>query len=740
MRCRYQLWGGRMSNVANNQYVHLQRGGILLTTSSGNIQFGIPPETIKDTMQIEGGVPGTYVVPHHMFDITQGFALADIEFPNYYNFFIKKNKTRIVCTENQHKRLKIALSEALFGPKEIDLKDEFPDGESTPGFPDLRKEFDHFRKLAIGSGRRLELDDLLEFVIFDENGKASFENIEIYYDSLYNFHFFDLGQKIASVNRNIPLCGDSAEVQEKNLAFRPPLFGITMLGAGHGFDPNADTSGMIVWTNRRGVMVDPPVNSTFNLLRLGVNPKLIDNVILTHCHADHDAGTLQKILQEGKLNLYTTATIFNGFMRKSSALSGIEEKHIRKLIKFFPVTIGKSMKISGGEFQFNYTLHSIPTISIQVSLLGKSMIYSSDTINDPQYIDKIYQEGVISKNRRDFLIDFPWEKDVIMHEAGIPPLHTPLDYLCTLPPETRKRTFLVHVSADTIPKDSGLHIAPTGLANTLELDVNPLPFDDAIEVLDVISHIDIFSQLTINKARELLIIAKEERCRPGDVIFKKGDQGHKMYFIIDGRVDIVLDANVLTTYSTSDYFGEKSILLGEKRTATAIAQSDVRMFSIQKEDFLSFIRGTEIEPVLTNLARIQDTYLRDVLHANPCFRNLTPTQETQLHTRMQPVPQLFQPGTTILHENRPVDDCYVICQGRINVYKANKLIAVLKKGDLLDVTSIFNENSIAGFTFITEQQAKLYRIGRNALKQYLEKNPGFYIRMYYYHYYSKAGD
>jgi len=691
-------------------------------------------------MQIEGGVPGIYVVPHHMFDITQGIALADIEFPNYFNFFIKKNKTRIVCTENQQKRLKIALSEALFGPKEIDLKEEFPGGESTRGFPDLKKELDHFRKLPLGSGQRLELSDLIEFIIFDENGKASFENIEVYYDSLYNFHFFDLGKKIASINRDVPLCMASAEVQEQDLDFRPPLFGITMLGAGHGFDPNADTSGMVIWINRRGVMVDPPVNATFTLLRLGVNPKLIDNVILTHCHADHDAGTLQKMLQEGKLNLYTTATIFNSFMRKSSALAGIEEKHTRKLAKFFPVTLGKSMKISGGEFQFNYTLHSIPTISIQVSLLGKSMIYSSDTINDPQYIDKIYHEGVISKNRRDFLIDFPWDKTVIMHEAGIPPLHTPLDYLCTLPEETRKRTFLVHVSADTIPKDSGLQIAPTGLANTLELDVNPLPFDDAIEVLDVILHIDIFSQLTIEKAREFLIIAKEEKCRPGDVIFNKGDHGDKMYFIIAGRVDIILDEKVLTTYSTSDYFGEKSLLLERNRTATAIAQSDVRMFSIQKEDFLSFIRGTEIEAVLTNLARIQDTYLRAVLRANRFFRNLTPTQETQLHARMKPVPRLFQPGTTIIHENRPVEDCYVICQGRIKVYKAEKLMAVLKKGDLLDVTSIFHENSIAGFTFITENQVKLYRIGRNALRQYLEKNPGFYIRMYYYHYYSKSDD
>lgn len=727
-----------MGREASDQYTYLPRGGILLQTSSGNIQFGIPPETIKDTMAMEGGVPGTYVVPHYMFDITKGIALADIEFPIYFNFFIKKSKTRIVCSEDQQQRLKTVLAEALFGPQEIDLKDEFPAGEATPGFPDLKNEINHFRKLPLGSKRELEFDDLLEFIIFDDSGKASFDWIDVHCDRFYNFHFYDKGKNIAGINREISISAVHDEIAEKRTPFRPPLFGITTLGAGHGFDPNADTSGMIIWTNRRGVMVDPPVNSTVGLLKLGVSPKLIDNVILTHCHADHDSGTLQKILQEGKLNLYTTTTIYNSFMRKAAALTGIAEMHLRKMVKFYAVIIGQPMKISGAEFQFNYTLHSIPTISIQVSLLGKSMVYSSDTMNDPRYIHKLYEEGVIGKTRRDFLIDFPWDKDVVLHEAGVAPLHTPIDYLCTLPEETRKRMYLVHVSVSNIPEDSGLQIAPTGLANTLELDADPLPFDDAIEILDVFADIDIFSQLPLEKARELLIIAKAQKYQAGDVIFEKGAAGNEMYIIVDGRIEIVEDSKVITDYSTSDYFGEKAVFLGTRRTAAAIAKSDVRLFSIQKEDLLSFIRGTESERILNNLARIQDTIVREVLDANPIFLHLTPTQETQFHSLMQPVSQPFQPGTTIMHEKTTAEECYVIFQGRIHAYKEKKLIAVLKKGDLIDVSCIFNEDSLTGFTFIAEGEVKLYRIGRNALKQYLENNPGCYIKMYYYNYYSKA--
>jgi glyoxylase-like metal-dependent hydrolase (beta-lactamase superfamily II) len=40
-------------------------------------------------------------------------------------------------------------------------------------------------------------------------------------------------------------------------------------------------------------MVDPPPHSSELLLQAGIEPKAITATILTHCHADHDAGTFQ---------------------------------------------------------------------------------------------------------------------------------------------------------------------------------------------------------------------------------------------------------------------------------------------------------------------------------------------------------------------------------------------------------------------------------------------------------------
>jgi hypothetical protein len=61
----------------------------------------------------------------------------------------------------------------------------------------------------------------------------------------------------------------------------------------------------VIWMNRRGVMVDPPPHSSFLLQRYGIHPRLIKAVVLTHCHADHDAGTLGRThARMFKLNRY----------------------------------------------------------------------------------------------------------------------------------------------------------------------------------------------------------------------------------------------------------------------------------------------------------------------------------------------------------------------------------------------------------------------------------------------------
>lgn len=50
-------------------------------------------------------------------------------------------------------------------------------------------------------------------------------------------------------------------------------------------------------------MVDPPPFSNDYLKKMGINPDKISAIIITHCHADHDAGAFEKILFEKKIEV-----------------------------------------------------------------------------------------------------------------------------------------------------------------------------------------------------------------------------------------------------------------------------------------------------------------------------------------------------------------------------------------------------------------------------------------------------
>jgi glyoxylase-like metal-dependent hydrolase (beta-lactamase superfamily II) len=177
--------------------------------------------------------------------------------------------------------------------------------------------------------------------------------------------------------------------------FHPPSFGVTVLGNSHGFDKNGSTSGYVLWINGRGVMIDPPPYSSATLEREGIRPQMIIGVIITHCHADHDAGAFQKVLTGSRVSVITTPTIYKSFIRKYAALSGLSPTLLRHSHRYRAAIIGQPLRFQGATFHFFYSLHTIPCIGFRVEWRGRSMVFSGDHLNLPPLIDDL--EKSVSK-------------------------------------------------------------------------------------------------------------------------------------------------------------------------------------------------------------------------------------------------------------------------------------------------------------------------------------------------------
>ena len=153
----------------NSQIFQLPRGGCVVITPVGPIQFGIPPETIKDSINLGFEIPQYYVIPASRWDKMFHMSVAEFEFPAYFNFFVKKKKITLICTKEAKQAIDVIFRETLLGPKSFEgFDDEFCQGYK--GKPQIVKELAHFSKNPFNNSLPLTVDSLLDFIVFDENG------------------------------------------------------------------------------------------------------------------------------------------------------------------------------------------------------------------------------------------------------------------------------------------------------------------------------------------------------------------------------------------------------------------------------------------------------------------------------------------------------------------------------------------------------------------------------------------
>ncbi len=700
----------------------LPRGGYLVDTPAGYIQFGAPPETIKDTMRMPKGVPQIFVLTDELFSWTKGICVAEIEFPIYFNFFIKKKKTFVVARKDQYPRMKKVLQESLWGPEEFDISIDFSPGTSRH-IPEIKKEMAYFRN-------NLQFSDIIDFIIFDDN-RCSIHGVDIYQDDDNFFHLMHDKKEIGKLPGKIDYKPTYKIGERLPEPYNPPLFGITCLGPSHGFDPEENTSGFIIWINHHGIMVDPPVNSTEWLEDSNVSPKLIDSVILTHCHADHDAGTFQKILEEERITVYATETVMMSFLRKYGALSNVETSFLMKLFNFHPIRIGQPLFIHGAKFKMYYSLHSIPTVGFRMEFQNQTLIYTSDHNNDPSLHRKLLDEKVISAERYRDLSNFPWDTTrIIYHEAGVPPLHTPVSYLNTLDRNLQKKIVVYHIATKDFPEKTSLTLAKFGMENTIYFKTQSPPFEESYQILTLLKSMDMFRDIDIGKVQEFLTIVEREEHKKGKTIIHKDTPGDKFYIIYSGNVSV--DSGGLEKrkiYGTYEYFGEVAVLTGQMRAADVVAETDVVVYTIRRDKFLNFIVGTEFEKMLKRLARIRSSETWNLLSTSRFFRLLTSSQKTWLESIF--IPMEKNGSGVLLSEGEPIQYIYIIRNGEVEMSAQGKILGVLKKGDFIGAIHRIHKGEPSGYTFTHKSSVSLYAMKKEDILKFLENNPGQIMKLTY---------
>ncbi|TGK34588.1 cyclic nucleotide-binding protein [Leptospira gomenensis] len=111
-------------------------------------------------------------------------------------------------------------------------------------------------------------------------------------------------------------------------------------------------------------------------------------------------------------------------------------------------------------------------------------------------------------------------------------------------------------------------------------------------------HRELLTKVPFLKGAEVPLISalvfslKHQIFLPGDIIFRKGDIGHNLYILGEGRVEILSEeGKTIATASEGQFFGELALVTEEKRSATVRSMGITQAYTLSKDDFLNALNS-----------------------------------------------------------------------------------------------------------------------------------------------------
>jgi CRP-like cAMP-binding protein len=148
------------------------------------------------------------------------------------------------------------------------------------------------------------------------------------------------------------------------------------------------------------------------------------------------------------------------------------------------------------------------------------------------------------------------------------------------------------------------------LINRLRLTVAMLAMSKSLEASDGARTRRVFD----DKLLRGLMLATQHRlpqhCPLNKVIMKEGEAGVFMYVVLGGRVAISIKSKIVEWVGPGGVFGEMALVDQSPRAATATADTDCDLLSINRGDFLTIVKTNPV--FVVSLLKAAADRLRDM--------------------------------------------------------------------------------------------------------------------------------
>lgn len=125
------------------------------------------------------------------------------------------------------------------------------------------------------------------------------------------------------------------------------------------------------------------------------------------------------------------------------------------------------------------------------------------------------------------------------------------------------------------------------------------------KLITILKSVPIFRTLPYESLEKLIFKLAVKKFPNKHIICSQGDPGLELYIVKSGKVKVKIDTKTIRLISKYDFFGERSLLFEEPRSATIISKS-CECWVLQKEDFLELINEKTQEYLLNKIEMQND--------------------------------------------------------------------------------------------------------------------------------------
>jgi voltage-gated potassium channel len=117
---------------------------------------------------------------------------------------------------------------------------------------------------------------------------------------------------------------------------------------------------------------------------------------------------------------------------------------------------------------------------------------------------------------------------------------------------------------------------------------------DFVVTWSMVARVPLFAGLDASQIADILRLLRAQTVDPGDVIVRRGDPAHSMYFIAAGEVEIDLGSKRVRL-GVGHFFGEVAVLRRARRSASVFAATRTSLLALSAEDLHALM---EREPTI----------------------------------------------------------------------------------------------------------------------------------------------